>query len=177
MNGVAALWGFAEATLFVIVPDVLLTMMAVSSLRRALIACLFALLGALAGGALMYQWGARDRETALATLDRLPAIGPDMIREVAAELRTHGLFALFFGPMKGVPYKIYAAQASAHGIGLGSFLLVSIPARLIRFGLLTLVAGMISRKGWITWKPRRKVILLGSGWGVFYTCYFVLMPH
>jgi hypothetical protein len=53
VNGIAALWGLAEATLFFIVPDVWLTLITVWSPRKALIACLFALLGALAGGALM----------------------------------------------------------------------------------------------------------------------------
>ncbi len=177
VNGVAALWGFAEATLFFLVPDVLLTMMAVSSLRKALMASVFALLGALAGGALMYEWGARDHETVLATLDRLPAIGPDILSGVATELRTYGLFAPFFGPIKGVPYKIYAAQAAEHGIGLGSFLLISIPARLIRFVLLSLMTWLLSRTVWASWKPRSKVILLGIGWAAFYTGYFMLMPN
>ena len=46
----AALWGFAESTLFFIVPDVLLTWLALSLPRRALRACYWALGGALAGG-------------------------------------------------------------------------------------------------------------------------------
>lgn len=47
MNRAALLWGFAEATLFFLVPDVLLIWIAVQRTRReALVACAFALGGA-----------------------------------------------------------------------------------------------------------------------------------
>src|SRR5260221_4366767 len=47
-------WGFAEATLFFIVPDVLLTLVALFSFRRSaqLMACI--LVGAVAGGSAMF---------------------------------------------------------------------------------------------------------------------------
>jgi len=79
VNAIAALWGFAEATLFFIVPDVWLTVIAVWSPRKAAMACLFALLGALAGGALMYGWGYMAPGMALTTLERIPGIHPDML--------------------------------------------------------------------------------------------------
>jgi hypothetical protein len=49
----ALIWGFAEATVFFVVPDVLLTAIPVRDLRAASLACFLALLGALAGGTLM----------------------------------------------------------------------------------------------------------------------------
>ena len=58
-----------------------------------------------------------------------------------AEIDDDGVKATFFGPITGRPYKIYAVYAGAKGISFPSFLLVSIPARLLRFILLT----------WITW--------------------------
>jgi hypothetical protein len=74
VNAIAILWGFAEATLFFIVPDVWLTAIAVWIPRKAWMACLFALLGALAGGALMYSWGYMAPSTALTALERIPGI-------------------------------------------------------------------------------------------------------
>jgi membrane protein YqaA with SNARE-associated domain len=177
VNAIAALWGLAEATLFFIVPDVWLTAIAVWIPRKAWMACLFALLGALAGGALMYGWGYTAPSTALMTLERIPGIHRDMLHKVAAEFREYGLLAPFWGPIQGVPYKIYAVQAPALGIGFGAFLLVSIPARLLRFALLTLLVGLLCRTLLARWTPRRQIILLGSIWGVFYTWYFVSMPH
>jgi hypothetical protein len=176
VNSIATLWGFAEATLFFIVPDVWLTAIAVWSPRKALIACLFALFGALAGGALMYGWGAVEPAMALAMLDRIPAINAEMLATVAAEIRERGLLAPFVGPIRGVPYKIYAVQAPAQGMGLGTFLLISIPARLSRFVLLTLVASLLFAKSLTYWTPRRKLFLLGGCWVAFYTTYFLAMP-
>ena len=60
LNGLAASWGAAEATLFFIVPDVLLSRMALQDRRRALQACLWALAGALAGGTLVWMLGYAD---------------------------------------------------------------------------------------------------------------------
>ena len=176
MNSIATLWGFAEATLFFIVPDVWLTAIAVWSPRKALIACLFALFGALAGGALMYGWGAVEPTTALATLDRIPAINAEMLATVASEIRERGLLAPFVGPIRGVPYKIYAVQAPAQEIGVGAFLLISIPARLSRFVLLTFVTRILFSKFLATWTPRRQLFLLGCCWVTFYTTYFLAMP-
>ena len=63
-------WGFAEATLFFVVPDVWLTLIAVRrGLRPALVACGWALAGALAGGLAMYAWGAFDTATAREALE------------------------------------------------------------------------------------------------------------
>jgi hypothetical protein len=47
VNCIAALWAFAEATLFFIVPDVWLSLAGRENLRRGLMACLNALVGAL----------------------------------------------------------------------------------------------------------------------------------
>ena len=75
----AALWGFAEATLFFLVPDVLLSAIALRRGRLAGVACLVALLGALPGGALLYRWGEREPVAARRALDRLPAISTTTI--------------------------------------------------------------------------------------------------
>ena len=62
---IAGIWGFAEATLFFIVPDVWLTLIAVRrGLVPALAACGWALAGALAGGLAMYAWGVFDSAAA-----------------------------------------------------------------------------------------------------------------
>ena len=53
---VAFLWGWSEATLFFIVPDILLTLLALRSLRTALVACVWASVGAIVGGAMTYDY-------------------------------------------------------------------------------------------------------------------------
>lgn len=173
----AALWGFAEATLFFIVPDVWLSAVAVRhGLAPALRACGFALAGAILGGALMYAWGAADAATARAVLDTLPAIGPAMIGGVRASLAEYGAAALFVGPLTGVPYKIYAVEAAQAGVGPWSFILVSIPARLLRFVLIAAVAALLSGRLSRFLDRRARTALLLAVWSGFYAVYLVRVP-
>ncbi len=172
----ALLWGFAEATVFMIVPDVLLTWLALHGTRPALIACLLALLGALAGGALMWTWGRLDVATAQRVLDVVPAISPELIAEVRDEVSERGATAVLLGPLAGRPYKVYAVESGGQGIGLPGFLAVSIPARLSRFVLLVVVTGLIARVA----RPRASLRTLRrihlAVWMIFYALFFLLMP-
>lgn len=126
-------WGFAEATLFFVIPDVLLTWLALTRPRLAFRACAAALAGALVGGAVMFAWGGAEPDAARAALEAVPAVSAAAVDDVATELAEHGLGAVFLGPLTGKPYKIYAVQAAAGGVGLAPFLLVSVPARGLRF--------------------------------------------
>jgi membrane protein YqaA with SNARE-associated domain len=141
----AAAWGFAEATLFFIVPDVLLTWVALRDPRAAFAACLWALAAALAGGALMFGWGDADYESALAALCRVPGINRAMCDSVDLEVRAEGVAATLRGPLTGRPYKIYAVQAAGYGNSLAAFLVVSVPARLMRFAAVTALAVLANR--------------------------------
>lgn len=74
VNAAAFAWAFAEATFFFFVPDVFLSWIALDRARAAWIACLWATLGAVAGGAIMYMFGAVDPGSALHFLIQIPAI-------------------------------------------------------------------------------------------------------
>ena len=172
----AVLWGLAEATLFFVVPDVLLSFVAVRRLRPALIASLLAACGALAGGAAMYAWGAQDEPGAVTALQRLPAVGPTTIDRVDAELARSGLITLFVGPFTGKPYKIYAVKAAAKGVSLPLFLLISFPARALRFLLVSLVVNGLSMTVFGSWTLERRWMLVGVFWALFYFVFWTLMP-
>ncbi len=172
----ALAWGLAEATVFFIVPDVLLTWLARERLRDGLIGALYALAGALLGGLLMYRVGQTWAAEARPWLDATPAIGPAMIERVAAELREHGLAAVLLGPLSGTPYKLYALEASGAGIGLAAFLAVSVPARLGRFVLVTLLAHLALRGLRRCWPGLPAGGLLAVAWLAFYVVYFSVMP-
>lgn len=172
----AVVWALAEATFFFIVPDVLLTAVAVEDRRRALAASLWAVPGALLGGVLMYAWGTQSIAGAETFLDRVPAVGIDMIRQVRIDLATEGLQAMFLGPLLGRPYKIYAVEAGGMGIALPWMILVSIPARWIRFAALSWITATISRKLARTWSRAARYTLLAACWSIFYSLYFWFMP-
>ena len=177
MRILAVVWGVLEATLFFIVPDVLLSLVAVNRPARALRVSCWTMAGALVGGAMMYGWGVQDSDRALAIVERLPAISEPMVQGVTVELQEQGLSSAVFGAWRGVPYKIYAVQAHATGHGLLPFLLISIPARWLRFFAVGALGAIIGRRLPKAWEPRKKRRLLLVLWIIFYTGFFSFMPN
>lgn len=170
----AFVWGLAEATFFFIVPDVFLTLLACRALRPALRASAAALIGALLGGMLMFAGGVWATTAASEWLVHVPAISPELVAQVQTQLSTHGLWALLLGPLQGVPYKIYAVGAGAQGRHWLAFLLVSLPARYLRFLLAVLAARGLSRllQRWTRRRVEFEVTLLAALWLEFYCFYF-----
>jgi membrane protein YqaA with SNARE-associated domain len=150
-HAISFIWGMVESMLFFLVPDVFLSVVAIHSLRRSLWSCIWAVAGAMVGGLLMYVWGVQDHVTALRVVDAVPAIPADMLVKVHQELSDKGLVAMLSGPLVGIPYKIYAVQAGALGLPWPRFLLMTIPARIVRFLITCVVfnflAGHIRRYG------------------------------
>jgi membrane protein YqaA with SNARE-associated domain len=137
----AAFWGFAEATLFFVVPDVLLTAIALRNQRTAVRASFAAAVAAMIGGTLMYFWGAHQPETAQKIVTSLPAIGPGVMAHARDGMVNQGSLAIVFGPLTATPYKTYAVQASPVGMPYWLFLLITPIARLPRFLMVSLLAG------------------------------------
>jgi membrane protein YqaA with SNARE-associated domain len=173
----AALWGFAEATLFFIVPDVLLSAIAVWRGRRAALhATAWTIAGAILGGLLMYRWSVRDCVGVVAVLDHLPAVSAAMIVGVRDALERSGAGGMVIGAFTGVPYKIYAVMAPQAGVSLATFLAVSMPARALRFVAVVLLADRVNRLLAARLSLRGRTTLLAAVWLVFYGFYFALMP-
>jgi membrane protein YqaA with SNARE-associated domain len=167
-------WGLAEATFFFIVPDVLLTLIACRGLRPAMRATGTALLGALAGGAVMYVFGRREPDSARAFLDHVPAISPALITRVTTQISESGLMAVLLGPLKGIPYKIYAVEWGARNGSFIALLVISIPARFVRFFLASVAARGIARliEPLTDHRAAIEISILAVIWVAFYCYYF-----
>ena len=168
-------WGFAEATIFFVVPDILLSWLALRSVKRALTASVWVMTGALLGGTCIWILGRLDAGSGATAFAALPAISEAMITNVREQLVASGPVAILFGPISGTPYKIYALQAGSLGIGIVPFILISIPARLIRFimviALVSAVGHLLGR--WLDAGMRQTV--LAVAWVMFYCWYFYAM--
>ncbi|MFP6887223.1 MAG: hypothetical protein VB997_06650 [Opitutales bacterium] len=175
MKFLAVVWGLAEATIFFIVPDVLLTYLALKDPRRATRASLWALTGALVGGTAMFCWGAYDIDSAEKFLKRIPAIDGNLLNEVERQVEVSGARATFAGPIAGRPYKIYAVYSGAKEIDFPSFFLISIPARLLRFILLTWITWWVASKLLAKLQTRSTTFILSGIWIAFYGWYFSVM--
>ena len=174
----ALLWGFAEAVVFFVVPDVLLTLIAQRrGFRAAAVATAFTVFGAVLGGALMWWLGRHHQAAMIAMLDKLPSISPEMIANAGPVLSREPFHALLGGAFSGVPYKVFAGLAANAGISLAPFLLITIPARAARFllaaGVTALGEHLLSR--WLS-RQMRTAILVGF-WVVFYLIYWALLPN
>jgi len=172
MNILAALWGFAEATLFFIIPDVLLSWLGLRERRSAFVASGYALIGALLGGALMYRWGVQDLAGVRALLTLLPGIDIALLDSARRQLQELGALALFQGGFGGVPYKTYAIHAAAEGVGLALFLFVSVFARWLRFALVMLATRWLVRALLPKQALLKQQLILLAAWLVLYTVYF-----
>lgn len=174
---VGLLWGFGEATLFFIVPDVLLGAIALFAPRAAPRALAFTLAGALAGGALTY--GIADRVSpsrSEAFLEGVPTVNERAIDRVEREMRDHGSRSIVYGPLRmGTPYKLYARAAAVEDESLGSFMLWSIPGRLERMLPVTLLAALVGflARSRIARRPRTVLALYGALWLAVYVVYVV----
>jgi hypothetical protein len=150
----AFLWSLAEATLFFIVPDVLLTYVA--------------------GGAVMLLWSWSSPQTALAAVAMVPNVSDAMLQGSRASLEQDGIIAMFLGSFQGVPYKTYAIAVLGAGLDPLLFLATTFPARIVRFCLAALFAAAISALFSKAGMPQRmQLTVLALAWIGFYIFYVI----
>ena len=173
----AVAWGFAEATMFFIVPDVLLTRIAIlRGWRRALHACGWALAGAIVGGTLVYYAAATGHSTGLARwFDWLPGIDASLMAQAREGLEDHGVGVLWRGAFGGIPFKLYALHAGAMHIGWMTFLLALAVARLVRFAAVSLLAWALAKTVFRFCSKAYLQAIHVAVWVAFYSIYFIRM--
>ena len=171
-------WGFAEATLFFILPDLLLSYFALDKKVKLLPLILWALLGAVAGGVVMYYWGFMSPMIAWSWVESVPAIDIELMNRVEEQLKQLGVVSVILGPFQGLPYKTYAVQASSADIGILVFVITSCVARLFRFLLIAYIARGISLLLMAYFKITRRgtVLVWATVWSAVYTLYFLHFP-
>ncbi|HYE44769.1 MAG TPA: hypothetical protein VEA44_03245 [Caulobacter sp.] len=174
----ALLWGFAEATLFFVVPDLLISWLAMyRGLKAGAWASLMAAGGAVAGGAAIWLWSAVDPPQARRAVAAVPAISETMIDRADADMRRSGWFvASMKGPLTSTPYKVYAMLAPRHGAPLEAFAPAALPVRLPRF--LLVAAGFALVGHLLRFRIDRRILLAAftAGWLLFYAVFWLTVP-
>lgn len=176
--GIVALWAFAEATLFFIVADVPIMAVGIRyGVRRALLAALVAAVFAALGGLALMEWASAAPEASRAAIESLPGIDAALYDEAAASMAwpRYGWAVMMEGAFRGVPYKLYAHAAGVEGAGMASFFLASVLARLPRFLLVGLVAGLAGPYLRRRLRARTLWLLFALAWTAFYAWYFAAM--
>ena len=169
------LWGFAEGTAFFIVPDVYLGLVALFNWKRGLWAMVAAVIGAMVGGSVMYNLAMNDLPALNLFLERIPLINAEMVTDIANKMQADGLITMVNGPLRGVPYKIYAVQAGGQSLPYLAFLLMTILARLERLLPVTLLAGGMG-KWFKDFIEKHTTFVVGAYvliWGIVYFLYYL----
>lgn len=179
----AFLWGIAEASLFFVVPDVPVSLIALARGGRAgLRAAVAAAAGAMIGGAALALFASHAPQAAIALVDAVPAISPAMIARLQGMMAGTDSAAGLAGVMilaslSGIPYKIAAASAPGLGVPVWELALLTPLVRLPRFVALAGAGALLHRltpamPGWM--QPLRVRLLLAAlGWSAFYVNYWM----
>jgi len=170
----ALVWGFAEASLFFVVPDLLISWVAMNrGLKAGAWASLLAALGAVIGGALIFFWSANDPASARRAVSAVPAVSDAMIADAQADIDANGWFiAAMKGPLTSTPYKVYALLAPKSGAPLAAFAPAALPVRLPRFLIVAAIFALIGA----LFRERidRRILLAAftAGWLLFYLWFW-----
>lgn len=141
----ALIWGICEAIFFFVAPDVFFCFTALFSPLTGIIHCLVSVFGSVCGGMTLYMFSQFNPQASSDFLAKVPGVSVAMIGTVHNNFQSLGIMALFKGPWEGIPYKIFAVQAAIANIGLIMFAITSIPARLERVFLTSLVFAAVGR--------------------------------
>jgi 1-acyl-sn-glycerol-3-phosphate acyltransferase len=142
-----AVWAAAEALAWPLIPEFLLAVVLVAAPRRAPRLALYAALGSIAGGALMYVLASHG------VVLPAPLTTPRMHEVVTAQIAAEGPGALVHQPWSGIPFKVYGGAAGAAHVGLLPFLgqaAVSRGLRILGVGLLIGLFGFVTQR-WRRW--------------------------
>ena len=172
-------WGLAEGLFFFIVPDVYISFATLFSLRAGALAWLFSIAGSAIATVVIYLLSAMLGLDYVSFLDWIPGISEPLIHRVGQELAAEGLPYSPFLVMAGVPLKLYVAQAFALELSLGSVLLWTVFARIVRiaptFAIAAAMRLLFGRR--IDAYAGTWCALLGIFWVAFYVFYFVHMSR
>jgi hypothetical protein len=172
-------WGFAEGLFFFIVPDVYITFAALFSLRVGAVAWLFSIAGSVVAVAVIYLLTAVLGVDYLSFLESIPGISGPLIARVGQGLAAEGLPYTPLLVLGGVPLKLYAALAFSLSLSLGSVLLWTVFARIVRiaptFALVTAIRLLFRRH--IDARATTWCTLFGIAWFAFYVFYFIRMSR
>jgi hypothetical protein len=169
-------WGLAEGSYFFILPDVILGWTALKSIRAGLKQTAACLAGAVIAGSWLFGFSLKDRARAEASVQRVPFVRTWMSDRVREEYLRYGIWAPAIGPVRGIPYKIYAVQAPEH-MSFIQFVSISLPARLWRFIAVVTVFGFVGIVFRQRWPDRWKIIQFSYAilWVIFYAVYWSMI--
>ena len=168
----------AEASLFFVVPDLWLGLVALFAPRRVGWALVAIALGAVVGAALLTGLSLANPSGVSDLIGSLPGIAPADLSRARDELESSGLVAFLNGPVQGLPVKVYVHEASELGLSTPLTLVFTALNRIERIGLFGLVMALVglAARGLLLRFPRTAVAGYVVAWIIFYVGYWSARP-
>jgi len=135
----AGLWGYAEATRFWLIPDILLGWITLNRPRSSVSSVIAATAGAVIGGIRMHRHAPDEH----ARLSEIPGINAALLLDAHERFASRGWVAVVRAPLDGIPYKVYATESGLAGKPQGELIAWTLVARLWRFVLSAAAAALI----------------------------------
>ena len=160
-------WGFAEATILLFVPDLLLYPLVVAAPRRAVPLFGWALAGALLGSLVLSAVTLSDPATGRGLVLGVPGIHDQTIEAAEAAVRDGDPLAMVhLGP--GTPLKVYSVAWWAGAGTVAAYLVGVVANRLVRIGSGVLVFALLGALAprWIRRHERIALAAYAIFWGV-----------
>jgi len=166
----AGLWGYAEATRFWLIPDILLGWITLNRPRSIVASVIAATAGAVIGGVRMHRHAREEH----ARLTEIPGINDALLLDAHERFASRGWVAVVRAPLDGIPYKVYATESGLAEKPLAELITWTLLARLWRFILAAAAAALIGRVFSRSVRQREGLWLAGTiGFWVFvYLRYF-----
>jgi hypothetical protein len=172
-------WGLAEGLFFFIVPDVYISFAALFAVRAGAVSWIASIVGSMVAVCLIYVFSAMPGVEYTRFLTMIPGISHSLIEQVRQTLASRGLPYTPFLVFGGVPLKVYAGLAFSLGLPLGTVLLWTALARIVRLAPSfagAAVTRLVFRRS-IEAHPTLWCVLLGCFWLLFYIFYFIRMSR
>jgi hypothetical protein len=173
---IGAVWGFAEATLFFIVPDVWLGFVAIFARRWAGGVVVAAIVGAAIGSVVLWYWSLASGPVVSRLLLELPGLNEVDLVQARGALVSQGAPAIAFAWLQAVPIKVYVHEAALVGVPLADVLAYVAFNRLVRLGLVVALAAVVGRVLETMIRARAAVAVVGYVvlWLGLYAAYYAL---
>jgi membrane protein YqaA with SNARE-associated domain len=168
-------WGFGEALLLPIVPDVLIGILALAAPDQVWVLLAAAIAGGVVGSVAAWPLLLVRPRMMERLLIRLPGLGRRGLAEAGARIRTRGVVGAFAQVGPGLPLKahLHALAAVSPDRSLGDVAALALLNRLARLAPIGLVfAALHPVAAGTGWPPELLAAVYLAGWSLFYAAYW-----
>ena len=172
---IGAGWAAAEASLFFIVPDVWLGLVALYAPRRMPVTLVAITIGAVVGAVVLYAATLLFGDGLTSIVTAVPGIDPADLRQARTELADQGAVAFLNGILAALPVKVYVHASALLDVGITDvvvFTVLNRIERLLAFGLVMALVGWLGRPAVARW-PLAATSVYVLAWAIFYTGFLL----